>query len=128
MKKIVLFLKRKASLTHDEFRRYYESSHVALAHKYLGHLMVDYRRNYIQAAHGIPTDSESPSEFSFNYDCITEVWIRDEAQFQEWMRTVTDPIIGPEFVADEHKFLDRAAFVMTICDEVVSDTAYLQAA
>ena len=38
--KVMLILKRKAGMTAKEFQDYYESSHVVLAHKYLGHLFL----------------------------------------------------------------------------------------
>ena len=46
MYKVMWLLKRKAGISHAQFREHYENSHVRLAHKYIGHLMLDYKRNY----------------------------------------------------------------------------------
>src|SRR3982074_2903866 len=48
--KVIFFLKRKAGLTPQQFRTHYENSHVKLAQKYIGHLVVAYKRNYPQFA------------------------------------------------------------------------------
>src|SRR4051794_32707745 len=41
MFKAIFFLKRKPGISHEQFREHYENSHVKLADKYLGHLMID---------------------------------------------------------------------------------------
>ena len=126
MKKAMFLLKRKSSITHEQFREHYESIHVALAHKHLRHVMDGYRRSYVQNIHGITNGDAGSEKPSFDYDCITEMWFRTDADFDEWMRLAKDPVIGGEFVADEHNFLNREEFVMTICDEVASDRSDLQ--
>ena len=126
MKKIVCLFKRKASLTHAEFRAYYEASHVKLAHKHLGAFMADYRRNYIQDVFGIPTEDLAGGVSGFDYDCVTEIWFNSDEDYQEWMRAVGDPVIGGEFIEDEHNFIDRESFIMTICDEVSSPAEVLK--
>ena len=46
MYKVMWLLKRKAGISHAQFREHYENSHAKLAHKYIGHLMLEYKRNY----------------------------------------------------------------------------------
>jgi hypothetical protein len=123
--KVILFLKRKAGLTPEQFRVHYESSHVKLAQRYLGHLIVGYRRNYPRFAtlnpSSVPAGSQ-PAPHDIGYDCITEIWVKDEAAFAELRRIFDDPVIGPIVAADELKFLQRDATVMIVSEEVDTGT------
>jgi EthD domain len=123
--KVILFLKRKAGLTPQQFRAHYESSHVKLAQKYIGHLIVGYRRNYPQFAtlnpSNVPAGSQ-PAPHDIGYDCITEIWIKDEAALAEVTRIFNDPVLKPILAADELKFLQRDATVMIVSDEVDTGT------
>lgn len=119
MKAIVL-LKRKAGLTHEQFRHHYETVHAELAHKYLGHLFLEYRRNYpeqreLDAAGGdVPGFAQSP------YDAITELRFASREAFEESQRIMADPVIGRIFADDEENFMDRASFRVFTCDEAAS--------
>lgn len=119
MKAIVL-LKRRSDISHEEFRRHYETVHAELAHKYLGHLFLDYRRNYPNSVEYGARSSETPSTFQSPYDAITELRYRDRAAFEEAQRIMSDPVIGKIFAEDEENFMDRAEFRVFTCDEVVS--------
>src|SRR3954462_14233770 len=46
MYKVMWLLKRKRGITLDQFRDHYENSHSVLGNKYLGHLLIHYKRNY----------------------------------------------------------------------------------
>src|SRR3546814_14773322 len=46
MIKMLWLLKRKPGMSKEAFREHYENSHVVLAHKYVGHLLEGYHRNY----------------------------------------------------------------------------------
>jgi hypothetical protein len=123
--KVVFFLKRKAGLTPQQFRTHYESSHVKLAQKYIGHLIVGYKRNYPQLAFlnpsSVPAGSQ-PAPYDIGYDCITEMWAKDEAALAEIGRIFNDPVINPILAADELKFLQRDATVMIVSEEVDTGT------
>ena len=47
MYKVIHLVKRKAHLSHEQFREHFERSHAAMALKYCGHLFTEYRRNYV---------------------------------------------------------------------------------
>lgn len=119
MKAIVL-LKRRPDISHEEFRRHYETVHAELAHKYLGHLFLDYRRNYPSRVEDSSLSTDAPAAFHSPYDAITELRYRDRAAFEEAQRIMSDPVIGKIFEEDEKNFMDRAEFRVFTCDEVVS--------
>jgi hypothetical protein len=123
--KVIFFAKRKAGLTPQQFRAHYESSHVKLAQKYIGHLIVGYRRNYPQFATLNPTNvpaGSQPAPHDIGYDCITELWFKDEAALAEVARIFSDPVLSPILAADEEKFLQRDATVMIVSEEVDTGT------
>jgi uncharacterized protein (TIGR02118 family) len=121
MIKLIFMFKRKPGLTHEQFRQHYETSHVPLVHKYLSHLFVDYRRNYVTGALGqnAQTDRSAPTEQDIGFDAITELWFEDEAAIQEMRRITSDEAVGRLFYEDELKFFDRAACRIVTCDEIV---------
>lgn len=112
MFKVIWLLKRKQGITFEQFREHYETSHAILGQKYLGHLLVDYRRNYDLAQEtGAP-----PQERTSGFDCISEWVLRDEAAFDECMRLLRDPAIGKQFLDDEEHFLDKGSVTLVRCD------------
>lgn len=121
MIKIIYFLKRKVGTTPDEFRAHYESSHVVLAKKHIGHLLIDYVRNYPTFAllnpSNIPEGTE-PVPYDIGYDCITEMHVENQAAVDEMTRIFNDPEINPILVEDELKFLDRDQTVMIMVEVV----------
>jgi len=123
MAKLVFLLKRKPGITKEQFREHYESSHVKLAEKYIGHLLTGYHRNYPVFATLNPSEQPEGSEvkpYDFQYDAVTEMRVRDEAAIAEIARIFNDPAIQPILAEDELKFLDRASTVMLVCDEVAT--------
>jgi hypothetical protein len=118
--KILWMLKRKAGITPAQFREHYERSHAAIARKYVGHLLISYTRNYqTEAWGGTATDPKGFRQRPFDYDCITELIVADEAAFDEMGRIFAAPAASAELIEDELVFLDREATVMLRCDEVI---------
>lgn len=121
MIKIIYFLKRKNGITHEQFREIYESSHVLLAKKYIGHLLHDYIRNYptfaLKNPSNIPEGTE-PIPYDIGYDCITEMHVPDQAAVDEMTRIFNDPDINPILVEDELRFLERDETVMIMVEVV----------
>jgi hypothetical protein len=123
MAKLVFLLKRKPGITKEQFREHYETSHVKLAEKYIGHLLTGYHRNYPIFATLNPSEQPEGSDvkpYDFQYDAVTEMRVRDEAAIAEIARIFNDPAIQPILAEDELKFLDRASTVMLVCDEVAT--------
>jgi hypothetical protein len=121
MFKVMWLLKRKQGITHEQFRNHYERSHVVMAHKHIGHLLIEYRRNYKTETWGGGVPTEKGGGFGpvdWPYDCVTEWVMRDAAAFDEINRIFADPVIGKEFHDDEEHFLDREAVLLIKCNVV----------
>jgi hypothetical protein len=115
MFKVIWFLRRKPGMSHEQFREHFETSHVPLAMKHLGHLFVEYRRNYAATAWfgGDPRRSDGgfgPKDW--DHDCISEWVLADQAAFDELNRIMSDPEVSRLFKEDEDRFVDREGFVM----------------
>ncbi len=120
--KIIWMLKRKPGTTPAQFREHYERSHAAIARKYVGHLLISYTRNYqTEAWGGTATDPAGFRQRPFDYDCITELVVADEAAVAEMGRIFGAPPASTELLEDEVLFLDREASVMLRCDAVVDE-------
>lgn len=121
MVKIIFLLKRKDGTTPEQFREHYENSHVKLAQKYIGHLLIDYIRNYPAFAMRNPSNvpaGATPVPYDIGYDCITEMFVKDQAAVEEINRIFNDPEINPILAEDELKFLKREETVMILTDVV----------
>jgi hypothetical protein len=114
----MLLLKRKKGMTKEQFRHHYETSHVAMAKKYLGHLFHDYRRHYPEENVGLMADGKWGSIGDDGYDAITKVDFKDRADFAEFQRLCQLPDIQKALSEDEERFLDRANSRMSVCEEV----------
>ena len=129
MVKIIYFLTRKNGLKHEQFRQHYETSHVVLAKKYIGHLLKDYIRNYPSFAllnpSNIPEGTE-PQPYDIGYDCITEMYVENQAAIDEMTRIFNDPEVNPVLVEDELKFLERDQTVMIMVEVVNNGTTRAQ--
>lgn len=123
MYKVLWFLRRKVDITHEQFREHYENSHAELAKKHLGHLMLEYRRNYRTEVWGGGVIAEGGAGFGpreWDYDVVAEWVMPDEAAFDAIMALFSDPVIGKIFYDDEEHFLDRNSIMLIKCD--CSDT------
>ena len=111
MKKLILFVKRKEGLTHEQFREHYERTHAPLAKSRLApQWLVRYQRNFLTAFPGQP---EPP------YDCVTEFWFEDQAALEAclaWVRTDEGGLLA----RDEENFMDRASMRTFIADVAVT--------
>jgi hypothetical protein len=120
MFKVLWLLKRKPGISLEQFRDHYERSHAILGQKYLGHLLIDYKRNYkvATAGGGVPTDPKGGglAAQEWEYDCVTEWVMPDEQAFEEIMRLFADPVIGKIFHDDEENFLDRESVFLVKVD------------
>ncbi|MBK6297422.1 MAG: EthD domain-containing protein [Sphingomonadales bacterium] len=117
--KIMILLKRKDGMSAEEFRQHYETSHVAMAKRYLGHLFLDYRRNYTLATGEVVGEAPNPAIADSHFDAITEIWLKDRDAWVEMQKIVGDPVIGKIFMDDEENFLDRPALRIFPCEEIV---------
>ena len=121
MFKVMWLLRRKPGISHEQFKNHYERSHVVMAQKYIGHLLIEYKRNYKTETWGggVPTDTGGGfGPIDWPYDCVTEWVMKDAAAFDEINAIFAHPVIGKEFHDDEANFLDRDSVVLIKCQVV----------
>lgn len=96
--KLLIFLKRKAGSSTDEFRRYYEEQHIPLC---IPHMAgpAGYRRYYLEPIEG----STEPE-----YDVVTELVFTDRSMRDLVVTSLAADRLPAEVIADEEKFLDRS--------------------
>lgn len=109
MIKTVAFIKRKATISHEEFVKHYEEVHAPLAVKLFPSIK-RYVRNHVVT----PPGAEEP-----DFDCISEFWFDDPEGAQAVMEALNGEA-GQIMHADEETFMDRSKMVTFSVDERVS--------
>lgn len=123
MFKVIWMMRRKAGITHEQFRAHYENNHAMMGKKYFGHLWTEYRRNYVTSASGgSPAPDGGFQPLDLGYDCVAEWVFPSRAEYEELLRIAADPEIGREFFEDEARFLERSALVVMEVDMVDTGT------
>ena len=100
MIKVVGLLKRRAGLTTEQFRDYYEQHHRLIGEKYLTGNAIKYVRRYLEAR-TVSDDAAS------TYDCLLEVWYPNEAAFAASNERLSQPHVVAEIIADEERLFER---------------------
>lgn len=103
MPSIVMMLKRKPGMSMKEFRHHYETSHAAMAVKYMGDSIADYRRSYVHTQANMDKVSDPESEPAF--DAVTVISFDTPEQMAAFAKAAAPH--REEFLADEYNFLDR---------------------
>ena len=119
MIKIIWLLRRKPGITFEEFQNHYERSHAELGKKHFSHLIQQYRRNYNDRRILDTTPAAVAGLMAakpWDYDCITEWELADEAALAEIIRLLGEPDIHKIFHDDEEYFLDRSSVRFLRCD------------
>ena len=108
MVQIAFLLKRKAGLTHQQFREYYEKNHAPLARRLLP-LFQHYSRFFITQDEGyVPPHMQAQN---MQFDVITHITFETQADYDKHLEMLKDPALAAELSADEEKFIDRDASV-----------------
>ncbi|MET0546359.1 MAG: EthD domain-containing protein [Caulobacterales bacterium] len=118
MIKLIAFVKRKPSLTHEEFQKYYEERHVPLIMDLIP-LCSDYRRNYLNPSARIESPVGGRGAGGMDFDAITEVWYTEDA-FARMQAATAQSDIGERIAADEENFVDRSATIMWLAKEAIT--------
>jgi hypothetical protein len=117
VQKFLSLIKRRADITPEAFRDYYETQHAPLAMRLIGEYFIDYRRNYPQGVSALEA-SDPQTEALGVYDCVTEIWLEDGG-FERLQAMLQDkPEIAAAIEADERKFMDRTQVRLMLCDEI----------
>lgn len=115
---ITALIKRRPGMSHEEFRDYYESTHVPLVAGHFEHLITAYTRSYISADYANAGPEDRP------VDVVSYIEFADNAAMQEMFALLAaNPGIGEAINADEAKFMDRAAGHVLISTEREGFTA-----
>lgn len=109
MPQMVLLLKRKPGMSKEAFKVHYETSHADMARRYQGHLIQDYRRNYLGGQmvmddFFIDKDGNRP-QVEDAFDAVTVISFATDADMQEFLKIGKEH--GDEYMEDEFRFLDR---------------------
>jgi uncharacterized protein (TIGR02118 family) len=115
MMKMVFFFTRKAGLTPEQFREYYETKHVPLALSLLP-FFADYTRNYVRNDLGFERPSGGPNKPGPSFDVVTELTFASRADYDRMMQALSDPAIIKQIAEDEANFMDRSAHVIFFAD------------
>lgn len=114
MIKIVALIKRRAGMTAEEFRTYYEHRHARLFHQTIPDDVARAITHYVQNhAARLGTGTTEPA-----YDCVTEIGFDDLAGMRSW----SDWYLGDGgrvLRDDEEQFMDprqRVVIVTDACD------------
>lgn len=115
MIKVITFLKRKAGMSHEEFRKYYEEHHAPFGINLLLPEVKRYFRRYVQPMQH-PITGETGG--AFDYDVIMETWFENNTAFERTMKRLSQPEIAAAIAEDEERLFDRSRIQSVIVDEV----------
>ena len=110
--KLVIFMKRRAGLSAEAFRDYYENRHVPLCARYMRGV-THYVRRYLQP---LP-DPETGASKEMDFDVITEVWFEDRAIFDAVLSAAVADTMPEDVKRDEEQLFDRARTCFTTVSE-----------
>lgn len=99
--KQLVMISRRPDMSFEAFRAYYEANHVPLIRRVLP-MMDAYKRNYVNAAR------VTFGGFQPDYDCLTEISFRTEADFAAFQAALADPATIAVIREDAAKFQDTA--------------------
>jgi uncharacterized protein (TIGR02118 family) len=114
--KLILIVRRKKGLSHQEFREYYENNHVPLAVRLIP-LFSEYKRNYVDQKEKYTPVHVVNAAAEPDFDVLTEICFDSRADYDKMLLTLADPEIGRLMAEDEEKFIDRNRISMYIVEE-----------
>jgi len=103
--KVLMLMKRRAGMSVEEFRDYYENHHAPLAATYSASV-----RRYIRRYLDPLPRPETGAGGELPFDVITELWFDDEAAFRGTVHYLTTSQMPDEIIEDEQKLFDRSSF------------------
>ncbi len=113
---MLAFFRRRADLSAEEFRHYYEAHHAPLALQLFPYLK-GYRRNYVRRDQTHRRASGEAFASALDYDVITEITFASPRDYARMQAAMADPAIRDRVVADEQRFMDRDATVVLLVEE-----------
>ena len=116
MIKVITTLKKKAGLSTEDFRAYYETHHRLIGEKYLAGYATRYVRRYLEPMAGADGKLHEPE-----YDVLLELWFPDKATWQACAAGLSEPAAAEEIARDEEHLFDRSRKRSYIVTEYESD-------
>lgn len=114
MAMLLELLKKKPSLTHDEFRTYYENQHAPLNLRHFSHIFTRYTRSYVGSDVGTPDPDCLPA------DVFTRIEFANVGGIDEiYSHAASEPGLQQAIRDDEEEFMDRDATHMLLTDDAV---------
>lgn len=124
-KSVLIFVSRKPGMSFDDFKAYYEDTHMALIHKQAGpHFPETHTRRYIRRPDADPDNPGTAimtGGTSFSYDAIAELTFPNEEAVQALFAVMGQPENTAARQADEEKFLDRSSIRVVMTDDVIKE-------
>lgn len=119
--KLVALLSRKPGMSLEDFKAYYEGTHVPLICE-INPYMADYRRTYVDASTAVKGGiASAPNDWAPDFDAIAEIWFKDRETFDKARAAMTTPESAARIGADEENFLDRSQKRMFLNEECRSE-------
>jgi hypothetical protein len=117
--KVVYLFKRRASMTPDEFRDYYENTHLRLFDSILngpdiGNYISRHVRRYLTPISDRMSGTTRPG-----FDGILEIWFKTKEAYEAYCKGPIEPQFRKAVTDDEERFLDREhtqCYVVDECD------------
>jgi uncharacterized protein (TIGR02118 family) len=114
MIKILVFNKRKAGVSMEEYRHHYETVHVPLAHSLFPQVKA-YRRNYVDQDATARADTRAGvSGAPVEWDSMAEVFFDSWEDFEAFRDRSAEPEVRAQVLADEERFLNPSAIKRVI--------------
>ena len=103
MIKFIMPLHRKAGMSPDEFRSYYETFHRVIGEKYLNGFVSKYIRRYPE-----PLPDRQGKIAEPDFDVLLEIWYPDASAQAACAKHLSTPAIAAEIAEDEKQLFDRS--------------------
>jgi hypothetical protein len=115
MLKLFAFLAKRADLTPQAFRDYYENRHVPLICSLVAPPLV-YKRNYLQRGDAFSLDGGR----AIGFDVVTELGFASRDAYEGWIGKLSEPGNRERVRADEERFMDHAHYFGYVVEECVT--------
>jgi len=116
---VLIFVTRKSGISHSDFKKHYETSHMPLLQFYGGeHFPKSHRRHYLHFSENEQPTVVRGDKAAFGFDAIAEVSFDDEAAFHAFMAVLVKEEASKAIIMDENKFVDREKLTVVFVGDV----------
>ena len=116
---VLIFSTRKADLSPEEFKDYYENNHIPLVKRLTGdQFPKSNTRHYITSGAAAQPAFIVGQPSDLSWDSVTVLNFADDEHFNKCMAVYQEEETQKQFAADEEKFLDRASLKIVIPGDV----------